>query len=181
MRKTGAAPVAHTHTMLAAASVWILAGLLFPLLGPLTQLLLPPLQRFLVSAAAMSDELAFYVAFTIFRIPLTAVLGVLLAAAQCALVPALRPLSRPWVIAAGIGACISTLIWLPSSLVVIQNVGDTFATRVVLLIYGAGLLGGLVSVFQSKAVRKRMLVPGWFVAASFVATILGAVIPTFLF
>jgi hypothetical protein len=166
--------------MSAAASVGILAGLLFPLLGPLTLLLVPGLQPYLVSAAGMSEDMAFYVAFTIFRIPLTAVLGVLLAAAQCGLVSGLRPFARRWVIAAAIAAGISALLWLPSSLVVVRTVGDTFATRVALLIYGAGLLGGIVSFFQSKAVRKRLRVPGWFVPASLAATIVGAIVPTFL-
>ena len=57
---------------------------MFPFLTPATDALSEGLQRYLSSVAGMSDELAYRVAFTIIRIPLTAALGALIAAAQCA-------------------------------------------------------------------------------------------------
>jgi hypothetical protein len=165
---------------LAASAIWMIAGLIFPLLAPATLALQPGFQRYLVSVASMSEEMAFYVAFTVFRIPLTALLGILLAAAQCALVPGVRPFTQRWVISAAIGACISTLIFLPSSLVVRQTVGDTFLGAMILLLTGPGLLGGLVSFVQSKAVRGRILVPGWFVAGCIAAAVPGALAATFV-
>jgi hypothetical protein len=124
----------------------------------------------------MSDELAYRVAFTIFRIPLTAVLGILLAAAQCAVLRGARPWFRRWIAAAAAGACIATLIYLPSTLVALQIAGNTSdrMVRIFLLAPGPALLGGLVSFLQRRAGRGKLPAPGWFVAASIPAAALGA-------
>jgi hypothetical protein len=158
---------------LAASLIWIPAGFLFPFLSPATAVLSGGLQRYLSLAADMSDELAFRVAFTVFRIPLTAVFGILVAAAQCAVVRGVRPLARSWMIAAAVGACISTLIFLPSTLVALQIASNKFTVRIFLLVWGAGLLGGLVSFLQWRAAHREMFVPGWFVLASLLAAGLG--------
>src|SRR5688572_29223000 len=111
---------------LLSSGVWIIAGFSFTFLAPVTALLSEGLQRYLSSAGGISGELAYYVAFTILRIPVTAVFGALVAAAQCAVVADVRPLARRWVVAAAAAGCISTLIFLPSSLVALQIVGNTF-------------------------------------------------------
>lgn len=157
-----------------ASSIWVIAGFLYPLLTPATTLLSAGLERYLSSAAGMDSELANRVAFTIFRIPLTVVLGVLVAAAQCAVLPEVRPLARRWIIAAAVGACISTLIILPSSLVALRTMGTLEGTvRTLLLLWGAGLLGGLVSLLQRRAFRGKGFAPGWFLAASVLAAAVG--------
>ena len=156
--------------------IWIPAGFVFPFLTPATVLLSPGLQRLLSSAAGMSEEMAYYVAFTCVRIPLTMVLGILVAALQCAVLRSLRPLARRWVIAAAAGACISTLIFLPSSLVASRIAGNTTDQRVqlfLLVVPGVGLLGALVSFLQGRAVGRKVSVPRWFLAASALAAILG--------
>jgi hypothetical protein len=159
-----------------ASLIWFLAGFVFPFLTPATALLSSGLQRYLSSAAGMSDELANRVAFTIVRIPLTALLGILVAVMQCAILPGVRPLARRWIIAAAVGACIATLIFLPSTLVALQIVGNTSNGTIrlfLLLVPGAGLLGGLVSLLQWRAARREVFVPGWFIAAGVLATFLG--------
>jgi hypothetical protein len=124
----------------------------------------------------MSEELAFRVAFTIVRLPLTAVLAILIAAAQCAVVRDLGPLARRWIVAAGVGACLATLIFLPSSLVALQLYGDTTTGTVrafLLVVPGAGLLGGLASFLQKRSVRKKVFAPAWIVLASALAAAVG--------
>lgn len=160
---------------LGASLVWIIAGFVFPLLTPATALLSQTLQRYLSSGAGMSDELAFRVAFTVVRIPLTVVLGVLVAATQYAMVRDVRPLARRWAAAAAIGACTSTLIFLPSSLVALRIAGTISEglIRILLLVPGAGLFGGLVSFLQRRAARGSVFVPGWFVGAGVLAAGLG--------
>lgn len=167
---------ASPERWLAAGSIWIAAGVAFPFLAPATTWLSEGLQRYLTSAAGMADELALRVAFTIFRIPLTAVLGMLVAAAQCAIVRDLRPLARRWVVAAAVGACIATLIFLPSSLAALAIAGDMSQgpARIFLLVVpGAGLLGGLVSIAQRRTARAHLAVPGWLAGASAAAAVLG--------
>jgi hypothetical protein len=136
-------------------------------------------QRYLISAAGMADELALRVAFTIVRIPLTAVLAALVAAAQCAVVRDLRPLARRWVVSAAVGACIATLIFLPSSLAALAITGDISRgpVRIFLLVVpGAGLLGGLVSVVQRRTARAGFAVPGWLAGASAAAAVVGVLV-----
>ena len=123
----------------------------------------------------MSGELAYRVAFTVFRIPLTAVLALLAAAAQCGVVRGVRPLARRWIIAAAVGACVSTLIWLPSSLMVFQIAGSDETVLRLLTVSGAGLLSCLVSLSQRRAARRDIFVPGSFVAVSVLAAVLGVV------
>jgi hypothetical protein len=167
---------ASRERWLAAGSIWIAAGFAFPFLAPATTWLSEGLQRYLISAAGMADELALRVAFTIVRIPLTAALAALVAAAQCAVVRDLRPSARRWVVAAAVGACIATLIFLPSSLAALAIAGDISQgpVRIFLLVVpGAGLLGGLVSVVQRRAARGHLAVPGWLAGASAVAAVLG--------
>jgi hypothetical protein len=133
-------------------------------------------QRYLTTAAGMNDELAFRVAFTIYRIPLTAVLAALVSTAQCAVVQGVRPFARRWVAAAAVGACIATVIFLPSGLAALAIAGDISSgpVRIFLLVVpGVGLLGGLVSVVQRRAARAHTVVPGRFVAASVLAAVLG--------
>src|SRR5688572_16069492 len=90
---------------LVASLVWIVAGFLYPLLGPTTDALAAAgLLPFLISAMGFSDELlAYRVAFTLIRIPLTALLGILVAMAQCAVVPGVQPLARRWLVASAAG------------------------------------------------------------------------------
>jgi hypothetical protein len=136
-------------------------------------------RRYLISGAGMGDELALRVAFTIVRIPLTAFLAALVAAAQCAVVRDLRPLARRWVVSAAVGACIATLIFLPSSLAALAIAGDISQgpVRILLLVVpGAGLLGGLVSVVQRRTARAHPAVPGWLAGASAAAAVLGVLV-----
>jgi len=97
-----------------------LGGLAFPLLTPATLLLLEGPQRWLVSGG-VSEEMSYYVAFTAVRVPLTAALGVLVAAGQVTVLPEARPRAWRLAIGAAVGAGISTLIWLPSTLVVLED------------------------------------------------------------
>jgi hypothetical protein len=167
---------ASREQWLAAGAIWIAAGFAFPFLAPATTWLSEGLQRYLISAAGMPDDLALRVAFTIVRIPLTAVLAALVAAAQCAAVRDLRSSARRWVVAAAIGACIATVIFLPSSLAALAIAGDISQgpVRIFLLVVpGAGLLGGLVSLVQRRAARGHLTVPGWLTGASAAAAVLG--------
>ena len=159
-----------------AASLWFIGGFAFPLLTPATNLLSRDIQQFLAAAAGMSDELAYRVAFTIVRVPLTAVLAVAIAAMQCAVVHGVRPVARHWLIAAAIAASVSVLIWLPTTLIAARLVGETFPepVRVLLLTFGAGLLAGLVSLAQRRSTRHVVTVPQRFVPTSAGAAILGA-------
>jgi hypothetical protein len=124
----------------------------------------------------MESEMAYYVAFTIARVPVTAVLGILVAAAQCAVIGVLRPVTRRWIVAAGIGAGLSTLIWLPSTLVARQVSGGTLegAVLTLMMMVGAGLICGIVSLLQWQAVRSSVSLPGWVVVASMAAAAAGA-------
>jgi len=161
---------------LLAGSLWIIAGFTFPFLTPATNLLSSGPQQYLSAAADMSDELAYRVTFTIVRVPLTAVLATVIALMQCAVVPAVRSLTRRWLIATATGASVSVLIWLPTTLIVAQIVGDTFPepVRALLLTFGAGLLAGLVSLMQRRATRQALTVPKDFIATSIVAAVVGA-------
>ena len=165
--------ISRAH-LLAASAIWILAGFLFPALAPLTARLSEGLHRGLMSAAGMPDELAFRVAFTVFRLPVTAVFGILVAGLQCVVMRDVRPLARRWIVAAVLGACIATLIFLPSSLVALQVAGNALDDA--LRIWGAALLGGLVSYLQCRAVRGEVVLPGQFVAASVSASVLGVLV-----
>ena len=168
--------MASRERWLAAGSIWIAAGFAFPSLAPATTWLSEGLQRYLSSTAGMADELALRVAFTVVRIPLTAGLAALVAAAQCAVVRDLRPLGRRWVVAAAVGACIATVIFLPSSLAALAIAGDIShgPVRVFLLVVpGAGLLGGAVAVGQRRTARAHLAVPGWLAGASAAAAVLG--------
>jgi hypothetical protein len=161
---------------LLAASLWVIAGFAFPFLTPATNLLSRDLQQYLAAAAGMSDELAYRVTFTIVRVPLTAVLAIVIAAVQCAVVLAVRPLARRWFTAAATAASISVLIWLPTTLIVAQFVGDIFPepVRALLLTLGAGLLAGLVSFNQRRHTRRAVTAPEPFVMTSVLAAVLGA-------
>lgn len=160
---------------LVASSVWVLAGFVFPFLTPATEQLSAGLQRTLSSTAGMSGELAHRVAFTIVRIPLTAMLAVLVATVQCAVASGVRPLARRWIVAAALGGCIATLIYLPSTLVALQIWGDISGATVrrLLFVTGAGLLAGLVSFLQRRRARAQVVVPSWFVVASVLAAAVG--------
>jgi hypothetical protein len=161
---------------LSASLIWIIGGFVFPFLTPATAFLSEGLQRYLSSMAGMPDELAFRVAFTLIRIPLTAALAMLVATAQCAVMRGVRPLARRWIIASAVGACVSTLIFLPSTLVALQIAGDTSGGLVrtfLLVVPGAGLLGGFVSFLQARATRAEVFIPGWFVAANVLSAALG--------
>src|SRR5262245_7576836 len=85
---------------LSGSLLWVMAGFVFPVLAPATRQLSCGLQRYLSSSAGMPEELAFRVAFTIVRIPLTAVVVILLAAAQCVLLQSVKPIARRWITAA---------------------------------------------------------------------------------
>jgi hypothetical protein len=124
----------------------------------------------------MSDELAYYVTFTIVRVPLTAVLGMVIATMQCVIVAAVRPLARRWLNAAAAAACVSTLIWLPTTLIVARFVGDTSqgAIRLLLLTFGAALLAGLVTLAQRRAIRRALAVPAGSLRTAVLAAVLGA-------
>ena len=158
-----------------AASLWVIAGLAFPFVTPATNLLSAPFQ-YLGTTAGMSDELAYRVAFTIVRVPLTALLAIAIAATQCAIVPDVRRLARQWLTAAAAAASVSVLIWLPTTLITAQFVGDTFPepARALLLTFGAALLAGLVSFAQRRTARRAVAVPGSFVVLGVLAAILGA-------
>ena len=158
-----------------APSLWLIAGLAFPFLTPATNVLSRDLQQYL-SATGMSDELAYRVAFTIVRVPLTGLLGVVIAAMQCVLVPRVRPLARRWLAAAAAAACVSALMWLPTTLIAAQFVGDTSqgTIRPLLLTFGAGLLAGLVSFAQRRTARRALAVHEWFVATAVAMAVLGA-------
>jgi hypothetical protein len=157
----------------AASAIWTIGGFAFPLLTPATTFLSEGLQPYVIAAAGMSAELAYYVAFTLCRVPLTAVLGMLAAAVQCTMVEDVRPLGR-WVVAAGIASCVATLIWLPTSLVALQIAGGAFdeTERLLLLMFGAGTLGGLVA-FAHRRTGRAGAVPRWFVPTSALAAVIG--------
>jgi hypothetical protein len=159
-----------------AASLWVIAGLAFPFLTPATNLLSRAVQQYVAASSGMSDELAYFVTFTIVRVPLTAGLGVVIAGMQCVLLPGVRPFARRWLVAAAGAACIATLIWLPTTLIAAQLVGDTSQgpIRLLLLTWGAGLLAGLVSFTQRRTTRRTIAVPGSFVATSVLTAVLGA-------
>jgi hypothetical protein len=161
---------------LVAASLWVIAGFAFPFLSPATNLFARDLQQYLATTAGMSDELAYRVAFTIVRVPLTAVLATVIAAMQSAVVPRLRPLAQRWLSAAAAAGCVSTLIWLPTTLIAAQLVGNTSqgTVRLFLLTFGAGLLAGLVSFTQRRTTRPAVTVPGSFTATGVLASVLGA-------
>jgi hypothetical protein len=161
---------------LVAASLWSIAGFAFPFITPATNLLSRILQPYLAAAAGMSEELAYLVAFTIVRVPLTAALAVAIAAMQCAVVPGLRPMARRWLIAAATAASVSVLMWLPTTLIAAQLVGETFPepVRALLLTFGAGLLAGLVSLAQRRTTRRAITVPQRFVSTGVGAAIIGA-------
>lgn len=120
--------------------------------------------------------MAYYVAATIIRIPLTAVLGVLVAAAQCAVIREMRPVARRWIVAAALGAAVSTLIWLPSTLVAREIAGGTVEGTVLtlMLMVGAALMCGLVWLVQWQGVGEKVFIPGGIVVASLVAAAIGA-------
>lgn len=151
---------------------------MFPFLNSATTLLSGGLQRYLSSPDGMSEELAFRVAYTISRVPVTAVLCMLVAASQCAVVRDVRPWALRWIAAATAGACISTLIYLPSTLVALQvfgNISDGIVRMFLLVVPGAGLLAGIVSFLQRRTARRNVVAPGWFVAASVVAAMIGVI------
>src|SRR5688572_27187838 len=120
---------------------------MFPFLNSATTLLSGGLQRYLSSPDGMSEEMAFRVAYTIIRVPVTAVLGMLVAASQCAVVRDVRAWPFRWIAVAAAGACIATLLYLPSTLIALQifgNLSDGFVRMFLLVVPGAGLLAGLV-------------------------------------
>jgi hypothetical protein len=161
---------------LVAGALWIIAGFAFPFITPATNFLSRNLQQYLAAAAGMSDELAYRVAFTIVRLPLTAVLAMAIVALQCAVVSEVRPLARRWLIAAATRASVSVLIWLPTTLIVAQIAGDSSPepVRALLLTFGAGLLAGLVSFAQRQTTRRVVTIPQRFVPTSVGAAIVGA-------
>lgn len=161
----------------AASVIWTIAGVAFPFLTPATTFLSEGLQPLLIAAAGMSDELAYYVAFTLWRVPLTALLGMLFAAVQCTVVNEIRPRTLRWVIAAGIASCVATLIWLPTSLVALQITGGAFdeTETLLLLMFGAGALGGLVAFAQRRAVPV-VAAPRWLVPMSALAAVVGVLV-----
>jgi hypothetical protein len=167
-----------TRRWLAASLIWLVAGFAFPFLAPATATLSQRLTRYLSTAAGMEEELAFRVAFTIIRIPLVAGWAILVAAVQCALVRRLRPVTQRWLVAAAIGACIATLIYLPSTLVAPQIAGGPLTGRsnLLLLVPGAGMHAALISLLQRRACRKSVVVPGRFIVVSVLAAGLGAFI-----
>jgi hypothetical protein len=160
----------------ASISIWIVAGMAFPFVTPVTLRLSTPLEPLLVSSAGMAEEMAYYVAFTIARIPVTAALGAVVAAAHCAAIPQIRPIARRWIIAGAVGAAIATIIWLPSTLIARGLSGGTLdgVTLTLILMFGAALLCGLVSLAQRQALRNRFLLPGWIVVTSLAAAAIGA-------
>jgi hypothetical protein len=161
---------------LSSSLIWIIGGFIFPFLTPATAFFSEGLQRYLSSMAGMPDELAFRVAFTLIRIPLTAALAMLVATAQWAMMRGVRPLARRWLIASAVGACASTLIFLPSGLVALQIAGDIsggLARTFLLSVPGAGLLGGFVSALQRRATRAEVFIPASFVAANVLSAALG--------
>ena len=159
-----------------AGSFWIIAGFTFPFLTPATNLLSSGLQQYLAASAGISDELAYRVTFTIVRVPLTAALATVIALTQCAVVPGVRLLTRRWLFAAATAASVSVLMWLPTTLIAAQLVGQTFPepVRVLLLTFGAGLLAGLVSFAQRQTTRRVVTIPQRFVPTSVGAAIVGA-------
>ena len=164
----------HSGAWLAAGGLWVAGGFAFPLLSPATAQLSQGLQDLLTSTGGMSGELAYYVAFTILRIPLTASLAALIAAGQCILIRGLP--ARRWIVVAASGACVATLIFLPTTLVTLQLYGDISRGLIragLLVVPGAGLLGGFVSSIQKRSVRKKVLVPGQYVAVSVAAALAG--------
>jgi hypothetical protein len=157
-----------------AGLLWAAAGFLFPFLTPVTAVLSEGLQRSLSAATGMSEELAYRVAFTLFRIPLTALLAIVVAIAQSAIVNSVRPLAPRWIMAAAVGASISTLIWLPTTLVALEIAGNDYdSIRMFLLVPGAGLFAGLVCFAQWRAVRRRVSVPGHYIVISVLAASVG--------
>ena len=158
----------------AASVIWTIAGFAFPLLTPATAFLSRGVQPYLTSITGMSDELAYYVAFTLWRVPLTAVLGMLVAAVQCTMVEDVRPQARRWIVAAGIASCVATLIWLPTSLVAARIAGGALdeTERLLLLVFGAGTLGGLVAFAQRRTV-PAVAMPPLFVPTSALAAVVG--------
>jgi hypothetical protein len=157
-----------------ASLIWVAAGFLFPFLTPATAALSEGLTRSLSAAAGMSSELAYRVAFTLVRLPLTALLAIVVAIAQAALLNGVRPFARRWIIAAVVGAIVSTLVWLPTTLVALQIAGNDYdRIRMLLIVPGAGLFAGLVALAQWRAVRGRAAVPGQYVVVSALAAALG--------
>ena len=161
-----------------ASLIWLVAGFAFPFLAPATASLSAGLTRYLRTAAGMDEELAFRVAFTIFRIPLAALLAIGVAAVQGALLRSIRPVIRRWFVAAAIGASIATLIYLPSGLLAIQIAGEPLSEAVSLLVLvpGAGMHAGLVSILQRRASRRKVFVPGRFILISVLSAAVGAFI-----
>jgi hypothetical protein len=159
-----------------AISLWFVAGLAFPFITPTTNFLSSNLQAYLAVAGGMSDELAYRVAFTIVRVPLTVALAVAIAAMQCAVVPAVRPMARRWLVVTATAASVSVLIWLPTTLIAAQIVGETFPepVRLLLLTFGAGLLAGLASFTQRRTMRRAVAIPQRFVLTGTGTAIVGA-------
>ncbi|HET9217563.1 MAG TPA: hypothetical protein VFR18_11315 [Terriglobia bacterium] len=180
--RINAEPVDSTYEdsarWLAASLIWLVAGFAFPFLAPATASLSAGLTRYLSTAAGMDEELAFRVAFTIFRLPLAAFLAIGVAAVQGVLLRSIRPVIRRWLFAAAIGASIATLIYLPSGLLAIQIAGDPLSdvVNLLLLVPGAGMHAGLVSILQRRAGRRKVFVPGRFIVISILAAALGAFI-----
>jgi hypothetical protein len=175
-RSDATATGAHKQWQI-AIFIWLVAGLLFALLTPATEALTEALQPLLISALGFSDELlAYRVAFTVFRVPLTALLGMLVAATQCAVVPGIGRWVWRWLIASAVGAALSSLVLLPTTLVLLEIAsGSSIETiSIFLALWGTALFGGFVSVLQRRVVRGRLQVPPWFVVAGVLGTLAGA-------
>jgi hypothetical protein len=150
-------------------------GVPFPLA---TNTLATGLQPFLISTMGFSDELlAYRVAFTVIRLPLAALMGVLIALAQCAVVPGARLLVRRWLIASVVGAAVSTLVFLPSSLVLTEIAGSSSPgmVRILLALWGPALFSGFILVFERRMAQGTLRLPSWFVVAGVLGAMLGAV------
>jgi hypothetical protein len=178
------APVTGGHApWLVGSLIWIAAGFLFAWLGVATNTLATALQPLLVSTMGFSDELlAYRVAFTLIRLPLTALVGILVALAQCAVVPAVRPLARRWLIASAVGGAVSAFVLLPSSLALIEIAGNSSPERVrtFLALWGPALFGGFISLFEQRTARGRLWVPAWVIVGGVLGAVAGAIVQLLL-
>ena len=154
--------------LLASAPLWAVAGFFLLFLPGLTSSPVMDLQRFLSQVVGMPDPIAFRIALAALQVPISILLGVLVAALQLIVLRDIRSWARQWMLAAAAGGAIAAAIgWVLGSLLPSSSPSPPGASSVWLLILQASLrgilYGALNAALQRWMMRGRAFVPGWFV------------------